>query len=89
MIVNANSKLQQVIQIQKWNNETCQCECKNYCTCNKDYSWNPSTCICENYKYLECIADTPAIVRDKVISVMDIDINKNDNSDKCNKNLSQ
>ena len=18
---------------QKWNNETCQCECKNYCTC--------------------------------------------------------
>ena len=21
---------------QKWNNETCQCECKNYCICKKD-----------------------------------------------------
>ena len=30
---------------QKWNNKTCQCECKNYCTCKKDYSWNPSACI--------------------------------------------
>ena len=25
---------------QQWNNETCQCECKNYCECKKDYSWN-------------------------------------------------
>ena len=32
---------------QKWNNITCQCECKNYCTCKKHYKWNPSTCICE------------------------------------------
>ena len=23
---------------QKWNNETCQCECKNNLTCKKDYS---------------------------------------------------
>ena len=30
---------------QKWNNNTCQCECKNYRTCRKDYRWNPSTCI--------------------------------------------
>ena len=35
---------------QKWNNETCQCECKNYYTCKKDYSWNLSLCICENDK---------------------------------------
>ena len=35
---------------QKWNNKTCQCECKNYCTCKKDCSWNPSTCIYENSK---------------------------------------
>ena len=21
--------------------KTCQCECKNYCKCRKDYSWNP------------------------------------------------
>ena len=27
---------------QKWNNETCQCECKNYRSCKEDYSWNPS-----------------------------------------------
>ena len=27
---------------QKWNNETCQCKCKHYRTCNKDYSWNPN-----------------------------------------------
>ena len=33
---------------QKWNKETCQCECKSYCTCKKAYSWNPSTCIFEN-----------------------------------------
>ena len=23
----------------KWNSETCQCECKNYCTCKKDIVW--------------------------------------------------
>ena len=33
---------------QKWNNKTCQCECKNYCKCKKYYSWNPSTCKGEN-----------------------------------------
>ena len=42
---------------QKWNNETCQCECKNYRIYKKDYSWNPSTHIAENGKYLEIIAD--------------------------------
>ena len=25
---------------QKWNNKTCQCECKYYWKCKKDYSWN-------------------------------------------------
>ena len=38
---------------QKWNNETCQCECKNYHKCKKDYSWNHGTCNCENDKYLK------------------------------------
>ena len=57
---------------QKWNNETCQCECKNYHTCKKDYSCNPSTCICENSKYLKSIADTSVIVCDEIIYVMDI-----------------
>ena len=40
---------------QKWNNKTCQYECKNYRTCKKDYSWNPSTCISENSIYLKSI----------------------------------
>ena len=30
---------------QKWDNKTCQCECKNYRKCKKDCSWNPTTCI--------------------------------------------
>ena len=29
----------------KWNSKTCQCECKSYCMCEKDYSLNPSKCI--------------------------------------------
>ena len=32
----------------KWDNVTCQCECKNDCKCKNDYSWNPSTCNYEN-----------------------------------------
>ena len=57
---------------QKWNNKTCQCECKNYHQCKKDYSWNPSTCICENSKHLKSIADTSVVKCDEVITVMDI-----------------
>ena len=40
---------------QKWNNKTCQYECKNYRTCKKDYNWNPSTYISENSIYLKSI----------------------------------
>ena len=43
---------------QTWNNDKCQCECKKYHTCKKDYSYNPSTYICENGKYLKSIPDT-------------------------------
>ena len=57
---------------QKWNNKTCQCECKNYHKCKKDYNWDPSTCICENSKYLKSIADTSVIECDEIITVMDI-----------------
>ena len=57
---------------QKWNNETCQCGCKNYRKCKKDYSWNPSACICENSKYFKSTADTSVIACDEIISVMDI-----------------
>ena len=54
----------------KWYNETCQCECKNYCTCKKDYSWNPSTFICENSKYLKSVFDTSVISCDEITFVM-------------------
>ena len=55
---------------QKWNNETCECECKIYRTCKQDYSWNPSTCICGNDKYLKSIADFSVVTCDETISVI-------------------
>ena len=70
--VIVNTIVQHVIQIKKWNNETCLCECKNYGTCKKHYSWNPSTCICETSKHLKSIAGTSLIKYDEVIYVMDI-----------------
>ena len=50
----------------KWNNETCQCEYKNYCTCEKDYSWNSSTCICEDSKKLKHIVDDLVTACDEI-----------------------
>ena len=46
---------------QKWNNETCHCDCKNHLMYKKDYGWNSSTCICENGEYLKSIADESVI----------------------------
>ena len=57
---------------QKWNQKTCQYECKNYRKCKKAYSCNPSTCIYENSKYFKSIADTLKIACDEIISVMNI-----------------
>ena len=51
MFILCNSK-------QKQNNKTCQCECKNFCKCDKDYGWNPITRISENSKYLKSVPDT-------------------------------
>ena len=56
----------------KWNNETCQYNCKNYRTCKKDYSLNSSTCIWDNSKYLRSIANTSVIKYDEIITVVDI-----------------
>ena len=64
------------ISNQKWINETCQCECKMYCTCKKNYSWDSSTCICENGRHLRSIADTSVIACYEIIYVMDI-VSKN------------
>ena len=65
---------------QKWNNRTCQWECKIYHKCKKNYSWNPSTCICENSKYLKSIADTSVIKCDEIITVMDVALTKKTNT---------
>ena len=35
---------------QSWNNDKCQCECKELIDkgiCDKEYIWNPSNCKCE------------------------------------------
>ena len=64
----------------KWNNKACQCECKNYRKCKRDYSWNPSTCIFENSKYLKSIADTSVTECDEIIIVMDIVSTKKTNT---------
>ena len=65
---------------QKWNNKTCQCECKNYRVCQKDYIWNPSTCTCENSKYLKIVVDTSVTECDEIVIVMDNLSTKNTNT---------
>ena len=65
---------------QKWNNEICQCKCKTYHKCKKDYSSNPSICIWENSKYLKSIADSSVIDCDERMSVMDIESTKMTNT---------
>ena len=56
--------------MQKWNNKTCQCECKNYHKCEKDYNWNPSTYICKNTKYMKSVADTSLTKCNEIVNVM-------------------
>ena len=58
---------------QKWNDETCNCECKNYYRSKKNNSWNPGTDICENNRYLRItsIGDGLLISCDEIIYVME------------------
>ena len=49
---------------QKWNNETCQGECKSYRNYEKDYY--------KNGKYLQSIADDSKNVYDEIIYVMNV-----------------
>ena len=72
MIVNVNSINSTICDSnQKWNNETCQCECRKYPMCKKDYSWNPSTCIYENGKYLKSNVDDSVMVCNNIINARD------------------
>ena len=63
------------ISNQKWNNDKCQCEWKNYNICEKDYIWNPATHSCENGKYLASIIDNSVITCDEIIDVDAKDLN--------------
>ena len=67
-------------QTKKRNNKICQCECKNYRNCKKDYSCNPSTFFCENGKYLNSIANTSATECDETVFVADIVSTKKKNT---------
>ena len=62
----------------KWNSKTCQCECKNYHKCKKDYSWNLSTCIGE--KVFKKVPDTSVTECDEIIIVLDIVSTKKKNT---------
>ena len=55
---------------QAWNNETWQCECKNYRKRKKDYGWNPCKRICENGEYLKSINGNSKIVCDEITVYM-------------------
>ena len=65
---------------QKWNNKICQCECKNYHKCEKDYSWNPSTYICENTKFLKSVTDFSVTKCVKIVIAMVITSTKKTNT---------
>ena len=90
MIVNANSVVQHVIQVENGIIKHAFINIKIIISAKKDYRWNPSTCTCEISKYLKSIANTSVIKSDEIISVMNIEMYKNDKcySNKCNKKLS-
>ena len=56
---------------QKWNNDKCQCQCKKYYTCKRDYSWNLSICIYQNSRYLKSIVDNSIIICNKITNITD------------------
>ena len=76
---------------QKWNNRTCQSECKIYSTCKKGYSWNTTTYVSDNGKYLKSAVNDSVMACDKIIYVMDICVNKNHKyySNKCKSTMSR
>ena len=37
---------------QKWNNKTCQYECKIYRKCKSNCNWSPSACVSDTSKYI-------------------------------------
>ena len=71
MVTNANSIVQHIIRIKNGILKHVNVNVK-IILCEKDCSWNHCACICENSKYLKIISDDSKIVRDEIISGMDI-----------------
>ena len=63
---------------QWWNNDKCQCECKEPHVCEKDYVWNPATCNCENDKYLSSIMNDSVTTCDEIIESYNEETNLNE-----------
>ena len=53
--------------VQWWNDDKCQCKCKNCHVCEKYYIWDPSPCSCKNGKHLASIIDNSVISCDAII----------------------
>ena len=56
--------------VQKWNNDSCQCECENllkHCLCKKYYLLNRSACPCQKNEYLGSIIDDSVVTCDETI----------------------
>ena len=72
MIVNANWKVHNAIQVKNRRTKHVNLGVKIIVRAKKCYSWNPRKCICENSKYLKSIFDNSKIVCDGIIYVMGI-----------------
>ena len=55
-------------KIKKWNNKTCQCECKNYCKCKKD---GIVRILAHVFVRILSITNTSVTDCDEIIFVMD------------------
>ena len=52
---------------QWWNNDKCQCECKQRYLYEKLYIWNPATCSYENGEYEANVMEDSGITCDKIV----------------------
>ena len=59
--------VESIIQIKKWNDNTCRCEYKKTSYMWKRFIWNPAACSCKNGKYLASITEDSVITCDEMI----------------------
>ena len=70
--VNANATVQHVTQMKNGVMINVNMNVKNIIGEKKDYTWNPSTHICEDSMYLKIILVDWVIIRNEIISLMNI-----------------